>query len=96
MIRIVRLTFKQQHIEDFMQLFTERKQMIRDFEGCTHLELWQDKNDARIFYTYSLWEHHDHLDNYRISDLFRDTWSTVKTWFDAEPFAFSADKLVTV
>lgn len=96
MIRIVRLTFRKEHIEDFRQLFSERKQLIRNFDGCTRLELWQDKADPRIFYTYSLWDDHSDLDNYRLSDLFRETWATVKTWFDAEPFAFSADKLIEV
>lgn len=96
MIRIVRLTFRQEHVDDFRQLFAERKQLIRDFEGCTWLELWQDKDDTRVFYTYSLWDDHSNLDTYRVSDLFRETWSTVKTWFDAEPLAFSANKLEVV
>ena len=93
MIRIVRLTFKPEHIEAFSNLFNERKERIRGFEGCSLLELWQDKENPGIFYTYSLWDDHSNLDDYRLSAFFRETWSTVKTWFAAEPIAFSAYKI---
>ncbi|GBL34616.1 hypothetical protein EMGBS15_02110 [Filimonas sp.] len=96
MIRIVKLSFKQEYIEDFKQLFESRKERIRSFEGCTYLELWQDHDDPSIFFTYSLWNDEIHLENYRISTLFQDTWTTVKQWFSDKPIAFSADKLMVV
>ncbi|MBL7765501.1 MAG: antibiotic biosynthesis monooxygenase [Chitinophagaceae bacterium] len=93
MIRVVRLCFKQEHIADFKSLFESRKENIRHFNGCRYLELWQDKQDARVFYTYSIWDEESHLEDYRVSELFQDTWGTVKQWFDAAPQAFSADPL---
>jgi heme oxygenase (mycobilin-producing) len=42
-IRIVKMVFKEDEIGAFKTLFDERKSLIRSFEGCTHLELWQDK-----------------------------------------------------
>jgi heme-degrading monooxygenase HmoA len=42
-IRIVKMVFKEEEIDSFKLLFDERKSLIRNFEGCTHLELWQDK-----------------------------------------------------
>jgi quinol monooxygenase YgiN len=94
MIRVVRMHFKQEHIEDFKQLFESRKELIRNFEGCTYLELWQDEADASIFYTYSIWKQSSDLECYRMSDLFQDTWSCVKKWFHDSPKAFSANKLI--
>lgn len=93
MTRIVRLTFRNEHIDDFLTFFEERKQRIRDVDGCTHLELWQDENNANVFYTYSIWQHEVDLENYRSSLFFQDTWTQVKAWFADKPFAFSAHTL---
>lgn len=94
MIRIVRLTFKEEFIQDFEQLFEERKHLIRAMNGCTHLALWADKQHAGVFYTYSIWQHADHLEEYRVSDLFQETWAQVKQWFKEKPLAFSADQML--
>lgn len=96
MIRVVRLSFKPEHIDDFLNLFEERKERIRNFEGCTYLELWQDHSNQGVFYTYSHWNHEDHLESYRVSALFKDTWSIVKQWFNQKPEAFSANKRTIV
>lgn len=94
MIRIVKMKFMPEHIQDFENLFESRKEKIRNFEGCVYLELWQDKSDKSIFYTYSLWSDSSFLESYRKSELFEDTWSTVKKWFSEKPHAFSATKLI--
>lgn len=96
MIRIVKLSFETEHIEKFKLLFEERKLLIRNFNGCTHLELWQDKKEAGTFYTYSIWQEEANLEDYRVSALFQDTWTQVKQWFSAPPQAFSADKIMTI
>ncbi|MBL7753302.1 MAG: antibiotic biosynthesis monooxygenase [Chitinophagaceae bacterium] len=96
MIRVVTLQFKQEHVSDFLELFDERKEQIRNFPGCTHLQLWQDADEPTIFYTYSWWNHADDLENYRISTLFQDTWGRVKKWFSAPPRAFSSHEMITL
>jgi len=83
------MTFREDAVAAFTALFEERRQLIRDFPGCRHLELWQDAGDARIFFTYSLWESETHLDHYRFSGLFRDTWARTKALFAAKPQAWS-------
>lgn len=90
------MTFRSDAIEDFKSIFEERKEKIRHFEGCSHLELWQDKNDPRIFFTYSFWKHPDNLESYRHSELFKDTWSKTKALFDDKPAAWSVDQLHNV
>ncbi len=91
MIRIVRLSFKQEHVKDFLTLFDERKERIRSFEGCQYLELWQDNESPNVFYTFSLWQSPASLESYRISAIFQDTWSKVSIWFNEKPKAFSAN-----
>jgi quinol monooxygenase YgiN len=88
--------FRENSVNDFLQLFEERKSKIRHFEGCHHLELWQDENDPCIFFTYSHWESEHHLNLYRFSALFKDTWATTKTFFAAKPQAWSVQRKMVV
>lgn len=88
-VRIVKMTFRPDAVADFTSLFEERKQTIRHFDGCRHLELWQDTAVPNVFFTYSHWESEKHLDHYRFSDFFKDTWGRTKVLFDAPPQAWS-------
>ncbi len=93
MIRIVKMTFKPEEIANFEQLFLERKEKIRSCEGCTGLQLLQDKTNPAIFFTYSHWQDPTYLEMYRTSPLFADTWKTVKAWFAAPAEAWSVKAL---
>ena len=95
-LRIVQMTFREDAVNDFIALFEERKELIRHFDGCTHLELWQDVKDRNVFFTYSNWESEQHLDHYRFSALFKDTWSKTKMLFADKPRAWSVDQRTVV
>jgi heme oxygenase (mycobilin-producing) len=92
-IRIVKMVFREEEIDAFQKLFEERKSLIRNFEGCTHLELWQDKNHPNTFFTYSWWDSEEHLNSYRDSHFFDDTWSLTKQKFASRPEAWSVHQL---
>jgi heme oxygenase (mycobilin-producing) len=92
-IRIVKMTFRENELASFKQLFEERKNLILAFEGCTHLELWQDKAQPSIFFTYSWWDSEEHLNNYRQSHFFDDTWSLTKQKFAAKPEAWTVERV---
>lgn len=91
--RIVKMTFREEEVEAFKVLFEERKLLIRNFEGCTHLQLWQDQHNPSIFFTYSLWDSEEHLNKYRSSHFFDDTWSLTKQKFAARPEAWTVATL---
>ena len=80
-IRIVKMRFQEDKIEAFLNNFEEVKHHIRNFEGNRFLELYQDKNDKRIFFTYSYWEKEEALENYRKSALFDVFWTHTKALF---------------
>ncbi|MGB5418722.1 putative quinol monooxygenase [Algibacter sp.] len=96
LVRIVKLGFHKQNIEAFLQNFENTKTNIRAFEGCQFLELYRDKNDPSIFFTYSYWESDAALEDYRKSKLFNTVWSKVKPLFNMPPEAWSVDKLETL
>lgn len=88
-VRIVQMTFRAEEVDNFRQLFDERKHLIRGFAGCQHLELWNDAHQPNIFFTYSIWDSEAHLDHYRFSELFKDTWTRTKALFADKPHAWS-------
>lgn len=91
-VRIVKMSFHSKYIQEFQEMFDEKKALIRNSEGCKLLELYQDKNNPEIFFTYSYWEAEKDLDNYRNSDFFKETWIQTKGYFNNKPEAWSVDK----
>jgi quinol monooxygenase YgiN len=95
-VRIVKMTFKGEEVDKFLSLFNDRKDRIRHFEGCSHLELWQDAHQANIFFTYSIWQSEQHLEHYRFSELFKDTWARTKVLFADKAQAWSVDQKIVL
>lgn len=89
LVRIVRMTFTPESADTFLETFDEVAPQIRTAPGCQHLELWRDADTPHVFTTYSHWESQDALDQYRRSELFTATWSTVKQLFGERPKAQS-------
>ena len=90
-VRLVKMTFREECITEFTAFFEARKQAIRSFPGCHHLELWQDKIHKNIFFTYSMWDSLSSLGHYRFSEFFKDTWGKTKVLFAEKPEAWSVD-----
>lgn len=88
-VRIVKMTFQPEKVNDFLAVFEESKEKIRAFEGCEHLKLLRQTEDGNIFFTYSYWQAPEHLEAYRHSDLFKATWAKTKVLFEAKPEAWS-------
>ena len=95
-VRIVKMSFHSKYIAEFQEMFNEKKQFIRNSDGNQLLELYQDKNNPEIFFTYSYWDQESDLENYRNSDLFKKVWKQTKTYFNDKPEAWSVDKKVTL
>lgn len=95
-VRIVKLSFHQENIPLFLENFNSIKEKIRNAPGNRLLELYQDKDNPEIFFTYSYWETEEDLENYRKSALFDQVWSFTKKLFNDKPEAWSVDKLVTL
>lgn len=79
--RLVRMSFINERIPDFIEVFNESKEKIRSFPGCLGLNLISDINDNSIIYTSSIWRSVNDLENYRNSELFISTWRKTKIYF---------------
>jgi len=95
-IRIVRLHFTEAGVEEFLQIFNANKEAIRNFPGCTHLELLRDIDDATVYTTLSHWNDTASLEQYRKSELFGKVWGRVKSLFAERTQAFSLEKFIEV
>jgi len=95
-VRIVKMSFSEEYIADFLGNFEENKHNIRNFKGCKLLELYRDKKDSNIFFTYSYWETEYDLEQYRQSELFKSVWSKTKVFFNKKPEAWSVDKVASL
>lgn len=92
-VRIVKMHFQFDKIEEFKAVFEASKEHIRNFPGVQHLQLLNDMRDPGIFFTYSIWESESALENYRHSELFKNTWAKTKPLFLTKAEAWSTDQL---
>lgn len=93
LVRIVKMSFHENNRNVFLENFNKHKEKIRNFEGCRLLELYQDKNDPSIYFSYSYWESENHLEMYRNSTFFKEIWNFTKTLFNNKPDAWSVTKI---
>ena len=89
LVRIVRMHFRPEACDRFVEVFLQSAPSIRARAGCLYLELLQDANDPCCFSTYSHWESEEALEDYRKSDLFISTWAATKVLFDEKPQAIT-------
>lgn len=91
-VRIVKMSFEADKIDLFLANFNSTKEKIRKSKGCELLELYRDKTNANVFFTYSYWQTEQDLENYRNSALFKNVWAKTKVLFNDKPEAWSLDK----
>ena len=88
-IRLVKMSFKEEGILPFQKIFHATKLKIANSPGCLKVELLQDIHIKTTFFTISSWESEQDLENYRKSELFRNTWEKVKPLFKDKAEAWS-------
>ncbi len=96
LVRIVKLSFHPENVDAFLENFELMKERIRNAPGNRLLELYRDKDNPNVFFTYSYWDSGMDLENYRQSELFYDVWNFTKKLFNDKPQAWSVDKLVSL
>ena len=88
--------FTEAGVDEFLEIFETNKVSIRNFPGCTHLQLLKDTDDALCYTTLSHWDKQESLNLYRQSELFGKVWGRVKTLFSERSQAFSLQKFIEI
>ena len=87
--RIVKLNFHKEYTGEFENIFYNCQPLIEAFEGCKSTTLHCDVNNPEQYFTISYWDSETHLENYRKSELFKNTWDKVKPLFNQKAEAWS-------
>lgn len=90
LIRIVRMHFQPEQLNNFRQIFEESKPYILEMPGCLMVELWQDADEPAVMITHSHWVDRESLNAYRSTPFFREVWGRTKALFQEKPQVFSA------
>ena len=89
------MQFRTGERETFLDIFKASKHLIRQFDGCQQLRLYNEAGLPEVFFTYSIWTSAAHLDAYRNSELFRTTWAKTKALFADKAEAWSVEEVET-
>jgi quinol monooxygenase YgiN len=92
MIRIVKLHFQEEKIQDFLDFFEEIKWKVATQPGCGGMKLLRDKKHPNIVFTYSKWVDESALNAYRDSETFGLVWPRIKPWFKHNAEAWSVEE----
>ena len=87
--RIVKLEFQTERTKDFLEFFDLVKFKVNEFPGCKGMQLYRDKKNESIVFTFSIWENEEALENYRNSETFSAIWPKIKVWFAEKPQAWT-------
>lgn len=87
--RLVRLHFNPDNVKDFISIFLDNYENIKNSPGCVSLQLLQGVREEGLYFTESIWESEKDLETYRSSELFKSTWSKVKPLFNEKPLAWT-------
>jgi len=91
--RIVMLNFQPDKVDEFLEIFSQNKQVLAKNDGCIRLEIFKSTNDTDTYVTISNWQSEEHLEMYRQSELFKDIWSKVKPLFNNKAQAWTLNTL---
>lgn len=89
--RLVKMELNDEFTIQFPLFFKNLKSKIEAFEGCLEVSLQQDIHQKNTFFTISKWNSETDLNNYRDSELFIETWKTVKPNFTEKAVAWSLE-----
>ena len=87
--RIVKMKIAEENVENYKTFINQVRSQIRNFEGCSHLDILNDFHDSTIFFSYSYWNNEESLNAYRDSEFFKTIWATLKQWFSEKAQAWS-------
>lgn len=91
-VRLVKMTFRAGEVDRFRGLFEGWRVKIIAFHGCLELQLLQDADDPRVFFTRSIWRDAADLETYRTSKTFGEVWPVVKALFEEAPQAWTLEE----
>lgn len=89
--RIVKMNVNELDIEKFKLLVQPYQSKILAFKGCVQVDIMRDKKNRTQFFSYSIWESEEALENYRNSKMFREIWAEIKKLLSSPTIAWTVE-----
>ncbi|MBR9860368.1 antibiotic biosynthesis monooxygenase [bacterium] len=88
-LRVVKMTFRPEEVEGFLEYLDTIKHKIESRPGLVNLRIYRDTNNKNVVFTLSTWLDSEHLNLYRKSELFAEVWPKTKALFSDKAEAWS-------
>lgn len=95
LLRIVKMSYADEHCQEFEELFSEINGLIAAQPGCHSVKLLKAYDNPGVYFTISEWDDEDSLNAYRNTELFGAVWPKVKKWMKDKPVAYSNEILAS-
>ncbi len=89
--RIVKMNVNVLDVKKFKDLVQAYQNKILAAQGCKQVNIMCDKKIKTKFFSYSIWESEQDLENYRNSEMFKKTWNEVKQLFSSPAQAWTVE-----
>lgn len=76
----------------FKQTLKDYQKALKEQKGCMHLDMFSDKKEKDIFYSYTIWDNDTNLKKYRKSALYKELSGKILPLCDKEPKAWTVDE----
>lgn len=87
------MTVKEQYIDSFRKRVPVISNEVRRVSGCMHNDIFRDRNNDNIFYSYTIWSSEEDIERYLKSMYYKEIWGDIWDYFKKEPMAWKIDNM---
>ncbi len=92
-LRIVKMELNETKIELFEHFMDNLKEEKLKQDGCLHHDIFCDKDNSMMFFSYTIWATEKHLKKYKKTELFKEVTRTIRTLCVKEPIAWTVENV---
>ena len=93
MKRIVKLILLEGEEENFLNIYRTRNPSLKNVKGCQSTCVLKSITSDQEFFTLSVWDSVQALEDYRNSEYFKETWSLVKQLLGGKTQVWNLDEI---
>ncbi len=92
-LRVVKMELIEKKVELFELFMKNLKDEKLKQEGCLHHDIFCDKDNSLIYFSYTIWATEKYLKKYKKTELFKEVTRTIRTLCFKEPIAWTVENV---
>jgi len=92
-LRVVKMELIETKIGLFERFMSNLKDEKLRQEGCLHHDIFCDKDNNSIYFSYTIWNNEKSLKKYKKSELFKVVSQTIRSFCVKEPLAWTVENV---